>query len=293
MNIFNGNNENFDCHRKTPCFILGPTGPTGPTGIAGIEGATGPTGPTGPSGGPIGPTGPTGATGATGPTGPTGPAPTITASAEAVTAEQPAAVEVTGGNGTYNLEFSIPAGPTGAMPNITASALTTASGTDAQVQVQGGGDNYQLIFSIPQGPTGPANGLNAFGGLYSSGQQSFTSSTSAPTQITIGQTMAETNVTIDTNAITIDEDGSYEITYNVIAELTNEGELTISARNDDQDVSGTTQKLSLASGKAQTFVGRTIVTLENGDSISLALSASTDQATGNVNYASLIVKKLD
>ena len=171
-------------------------------------------------------------------------------------------------------------------------------------------NGYILDFVIPSGHTGPtgatgatgatgpagaANGLNAYGGLYSTGEQDFTTTEGTPTQVTLDTTMPELNVdsTTNDNAITITDAGDYEITYNVLAELDNAGDLTLAVRNSGANIPGTVQSLTLTANESESFGGSVIVTLATGAIIDLALTSDVDETDGTVNQASLTVKKLN
>ncbi len=159
-------------------MATGPIGVTGPTGATGPTGLTGPTGPTGATG-PTGETGPQGEVGATGPqgeTGATGPAPTITiGTVETTDPGTQATATISGTDGNYTLDFTIPQGATGPQgetgaegaqgvagqdgetPTLAIGTVSTgAPGSDAEATITGTAPNYVLNLTIPQGPTGPA-----------------------------------------------------------------------------------------------------------------------------------------
>ena len=145
------------------------------------------------------------------------------------------------------------------------------------------------------GATGPANGLNAYGGLYSTAAQDFTTTTGTPTQVSLDGTMTEQGVDSATNdnAITITTAGNYEITYNVIAELDNAGNLTLAVRNSGANIPGTVQTLTLTANEAESFGGSIVVALPIGAIIDIALTSTTNNTDGTVNQASLTVKQLN
>ena len=236
----------------------GPTGPTGPQGLAGLDGATGPTGPTGPQGlagldGATGPTGPQGIAGLDGATGPTGP---------------------TGPQGLAGLDGAT--GPTGPIGPQGLAGLDGATG--------------------PTGPTGPAGtGLSAYGGRYSTTDQTFTTTTGTPTQIELPNVMPSLDIdnTTNPNALTITEAGDYELTYNTLAEVDNDGNLTLAIRNNGTNIPGTVQTLTLTANESESFGGSTIVTLPAGSVIDLALTSTVNTTDGAVNQASLTAKKIN
>ncbi len=273
---------------KTISYVIGSglTGPTGPTG------STGPTGPaaatitvasttTGLPGTeasvtnigttndvmldfiiPAGPTGPTGPTGSEGPTGPTGP--------EGAT------------------------GPTGPAPTITASAVATTPGGNPDIDVSPIDGGYNLQFAIPAGPTGPANGLNAYGGLYSTTQQSNVSVDSGTYgSIDLGSNLPTKNVDLGTgNTVTIQNTGIYEVSYDAVISSSGPGDVTLSVRRTQTDLDGTAQTITLAASTETTYNNTAIVELTEGDELTLEATASTTLNL-TVESANLIVKQLN
>ena len=228
-------------------------------------GATGPTGPTGPSAGATGPTGPTGLTGPTGPTGLTG-------------ATGPTGL--TGPTGPTGLTGTT--GPTG------ATGLTGPTGPTGATGLTG--------TTGPTGATGPAGtGLDAYGGRYSTIDQTFTTTTGTPTQIELANVMPSLDIDITTNpnALTITDAGDYELTYNALAEVDNAGNLTLAIRNNGTNIPGTVQTLTLTANESESFGGSIVVTLTAGSIIDLALTSTVDTTDGTVNQASLTAKKIN
>lgn len=165
-------------------------------------------------------------------------------------------------------------------------------GSTPAVDVTGGNGTYALQFTIPQGPTGPANGLNSYGGLYSTTNEPLTLTGGADTPITLATPMANENVTQAANTITIQNPGNYEISYWVQANGTPAGSITVIARNATAEIPGTSQTLPVDGTNDVIFSGNTIVALTTGDTISLAAS-SDDVTTANIVAASLSVKQLN
>lgn len=205
--------------------------------------------------------------------------------------------------GTYpdlTLELGIPQGPTGPSietPTFGATATVLDPGTEPTATITGEYPDLTLELGIPQGPTGPANGLNAYGGLYSNSQQQVTVNQGTPVTIELTDPMiGSSNVNVTTaeeNSIGITEEGTYEITYNVVADADSQGTLTVTALNGENDIVGSAQTVNLPASNAPVSISSSVIsTLSAGDSISLQLS-STTQVTGNVNSANLVVKKLN
>ena len=149
----------------------------------------------------------------------------------------------------------------------------------------------------PTGPTGPAGdtGLEAYTGRYSTAEQSFTTNTGVPTQVVLPTIMPtlDTDTATNANAITIIEAGDYELTYNVLAEVDNAGNLTVAIRNNGTDIPGTIQILTLTANESESFGGNVIVTLPAGSIIDLALTSTVNNTDGTINQASLTAKKLN
>lgn len=287
MNYYNTALQKIKCAQQTfstggCCCIgnIGPTGPTGPAGPATITIGTTTTGAPGSAATvtnsgtnenvilnftiPQGITGPTGPTGATGATGPIGPAPTL-AVGPVVTlpAGENAAVSITGADGAYTLNFSIPQGATGATGE--------------------------------QGPTG--NGLAAYGGLYNANpSESLTlDDTTDGNEITMATATPVLNVSAANNNIVVQEDGDYLITYSLTitpGALINS--LEFSVRNNDNDLAPSTiTKTNVAASTPVSYSGSFITNLTAQDSIDMALTDSAGSGTVTINSATLNVSKLD
>lgn len=148
----------------------------------------------------------------------------------------------------------------------------------------------------PTGPTGPAGtGLDAYGGRYSTIDQTFTTTAGTPTQIELANAMPtlDIDITTNTNALTINDAGDYELTYNALAEVDNAGNLTLAIRNNGTNIPGTVQTLTLTANESESFGGSIVVTLTAGSIIDLALTSTTDTTDGTVNQASLTAKKIN
>ncbi len=204
----------------------------------------------------VGPTGPSGPMGQIGPTGPTG---------SMGIPGMPGPTGATGATG--------PEGPTGPQGPQGLQGETGATGD-----------------------TGPANGLNAYGGAYSNVNQPFTTTSNTPTAITLGTVMEELNVdsTSNPNSITINDGGVYEISYNVVLQAQAAEAVTVVVRNNNSsDVDGTSETITVEANQAEVFSRSVITNLQTGDIINLALSTTTDQVSGGVSQASLVVKQLN
>ena len=182
-----------------------------------------------------------------------------------------------------------PMGPTGATGPTGPMGPTGATGPTGPMGPTGA--------TGPTGPMDPAGdtGLEAYTGRYSTAEQSFTTNTGVPTQVVLPTIMPtlDTDTATNANAITIIEAGDYELTYNVLAEVDNAGNLTVAIRNNGTDIPGTIQILTLTANESESFGGNVIVTLPAGSIIDLALTSTVNNTDGTINQASLTAKKLN
>ncbi len=155
-------------------------------------------------------------------------------------------------------------------------------------------NGYKLNFVIPAGEPGPANGLNAYGGLYSTNQQSINLNGVAPITVTLDNVMAQSNIdtTANNSSITITNAGNYEITYRAIVNLNSEGEVSMSVQNGGQNLAGTIETLTLPATQDTVLTNTVITALNNNDTLTLVISSGS-QLDGNIEAASLVVKKID
>lgn len=257
-------------YKKEPCYRRPCCRP-----ICVVSGNTGPQGPAGPTGvtGPAGPTGSTGATGATG-------------IAETISIR---------------------------------NTTTGAPGTAASVQDVTGAPNHVLDFIIPQGMTGATgprgeqgppgesvNGLSAYGGLYNAGTQLvFFTQPDVYVQVRLNTALPSYRTTPNgDNTLTIQENGDYEINYNVLMSTSQASEIGIGVRRNKTILPTTRGSQSLALDSTTTIAydgrlsGTSIVALQAGDVLDLAvqvirtLPPNLDAAINGYANATLTVKKL-
>lgn len=148
----------------------------------------------------------------------------------------------------------------------------------------------------PQGPVGPANGLNAYGGRYSSTIQTLILAPCAETQVGLPATMAAKAVAYTpVNGMTVSEAGTYEICYGVSACAAADTTLTLAARLHGDTFFNTGIARRLTAGVETPINGSMIVTLPAGAELDLVLSASdaVHVTLGSGVGTFMIVKKLD
>ncbi len=160
-------------------------------------------------------------------------------------------------------------------------------------------NEYQIDFVIPQGatgPTGPANGLEAYGGKYNDTAQTITLGLGTQSVIPLPTELPNLNTEYTTaNSITVLEDGNYEINYTSIVSAAAATTLTFAVRVNGDDIPSTVISRLLSVGVGNLYSGSTIVSLNAGDVIDLAVSStiSLGVTLGTGVNASLTVKKLN
>jgi hypothetical protein len=153
--------------------------------------------------------------------------------------------------------------------------------------------NYNLNLGIPQGA---ANGLNAYGGRFSTTGQSLSVLIGSATTIPLGSSTASSNVTLSTNSITITNAGIYEVEYYLQGSVTLALGLAVGVQKNGGTVTTLSQTQAVAVGVQTIFQQRSIISLVVGDVLTLGVSASLaatlNTSSGSVN-AYLSVKKLN
>ena len=231
----------------------GDPGCRGPQGPAGLQGPTGPQGPTGSQG----PTGPQGEIGSQGPMGPTGPK-----------GEQ----GIQGPTGDTG-----PIGPTGDTGSIGPTGDTGSIGPTGDPGPIG-----------PTGDPGPA-GLDAFGGLFNNSEVSFDIIADVPAVAPMPSTTDAKGVSYAVgNSITVEEAGSYYISYSMYARFTAPATLIFAVRSNETNIASATNTVTVAvSAYGVNHVGNTIAQLPAGAVVDIAVTSSVDQ-TMSFNDSSLV-----
>jgi len=159
--------------------------------------------------------------------------------------------------------------------------------------------NYLLNFTIPQGPTGPtgpASGLSAYGGKYNTTSQTLNLGIGTQTQLPLSVNMPNLNTSYtQTNSITINQTGTYEINYYMSISAALATTVTFSVRQNGTNIPSTTISKALTVGTNTTYNGSTIVNITSGNTIDMAISAllAVGITLGNGVNASLSIKKLN
>ena len=149
------------------------------------------------------------------------------------------------------------------------------------------------------------SGISAYGGLYHDGQQQLDLTTpEAYEPIAMNAAMPARSMAANANsALTIQEAGDYEVSYDVAVQANTPSTLRVAVRNNGVVLLETqdTQRL-LQGGDTSLYVGRfsaqAIVNLVPGDNLELAIAAvagvsgNIEVATSGYANTTLIVKKL-
>lgn len=151
--------------------------------------------------------------------------------------------------------------------------------------------NYNIQFTIPAGATGPANGLNSYGGVYSTTQQTLNTPTAAVT-VTMNSTMPSSNLNAAAGNVNIVNTGVYEINYYAVLSAVEAGTYTLLVDNSGVTVEGTSQTIDVAADGTVNVSGSIIVDLTSGAVLSLRVS-SADITNGSVDAAALSAKQLN
>lgn len=220
-----------------------------------------------------------------------------------------------------------PTGPTGpsggGSETITVGTTTTGEpGTDAIVIDRTGSPNHVFDFIIPRGatgptgpqgiegptgPTGPSSIVDTvYGGIYNpSTQLVFFTAPDTYVQVRLASALPSNNVTPNANnTLTIEETGTYEISYNILLSTSAAVDAGIAVRNNGIVIAQTrgSQTLAVDSTTTISYDGRlsgtTLVNLQSGDVLDLAIQIIRTLPTGldavingNVN-ATLVVHKV-
>jgi len=158
--------------------------------------------------------------------------------------------------------------------------------------------NYLLNFTIPQGPTGPtgpASGLSAYGGKYNTTSQTLNLGIGTQTQLPLSVNMPNLNTSYtQTNSITINQTGTYEINYYMSISAALATTVTFSVRQNGTNIPSTTISKALTVGTNTTYNGSTIVNITSGNTIDMAISAllAVGVTLGSGVNATLSVKKI-
>ena len=157
--------------------------------------------------------------------------------------------------------------------------------------------NYKFDFTIPQGPTGPAgpsHGLNAYGARYNNVSTFLSLGIDSPVQVSLPNftTANAVNYTA-TNSITVESDGTYEITYALNVTGSVSTTLTVVVRENGTDILATRNEKSIGATSETFFYGNMIYTFQQGDIVDLAVSAPENVTVTFNNNASLVLKQID
>lgn len=149
----------------------------------------------------------------------------------------------------------------------------------------------------PIGPQGPAgtngtNGLASFGGAYSTLTTDVPLTTTAST-LTLVSALPLSNVTVDTNSLTVTNAGTYQIDYGIRGSVSTDATITLSVTQNGADITQSVTTLTFTTTENE-LIGSTIATLSAGDVLRLSARSSVDTTltlNDNVNTY-LTIKQL-
>jgi len=264
--------------------IIGPTGPQGlqgligPQGLQGLIGPQGLQGSTGPQGlqGEIGPAGPAGSQGTQGNTGPIGPAGAT--GADGRSAYQVAVDEEF--EGTEEEWLASLVGPAGATGADGRSAYQVA----VDEEFEGTEEEWLASLVGPTGPagptgvTGPANGLNAFGGIYNNAEISNTIAEDVPFVVAMPRALDSKNIATNDGRITIEEAGIYYIAYSMYPSFSAAATLKLEVRSNGTVIVPTASTVAgTSTNYSVSYSGNTIAALPENAVIDMAVTSSVGQ----------------
>lgn len=159
--------------------------------------------------------------------------------------------------------------------------------------------DYTFDFIIPQGPTGPTGptgiqGLQAYGGRYNDATTSLNLNANIPEKIPLLNMMPPQRMHYqDDTKIIIENAGTYEISYKVIASTNKNTTLTIVVQENGIDINATKNLENLYIDEPLIFSTSTIYTLHDQTELELVIT-SKEEANILLGFnAVLIVKKLN
>lgn len=251
-----------------PTGLTGATGPTGSTGATGPTGLTGATGPTGLTGA-TGPTGLTGATGPTGLTGATGPAGLTGAVGPTGATGSPGPIGAAGTTGATGATGSTgAAGPTGLAATVEVGEITIGDpGSVPVITNSGTAERAVFDFQFP-----PAAELGAYGGLYTTAEQSIALMSAAGSRINMSGELPGLNMTSADSILTAEIAGIYQLQYVIEASAPVSAELTAAVRVNGVEIPQAAVTRGLMADGEMIMTVSTIISLAAGDTLDLAVS---------------------
>lgn len=97
------------------------------------------------------------------------------------------------------------------------------------------------------------------------------------------------------NSVTVTDAGTYEIGYSSILSAANASDVTLSVRQNGTNLPSTPLTKNMTTGETSLFSGDTVVSLNAGDVLDMAVTANTAGNVALVNgvNAMMTVKRLD
>lgn len=132
----------------------------------------------------------------------------------------------------------------------------------------------------PTGPTGPTGATgpaitSVYGSKYNTSADTITLTQDVLSNVNLGTSGPNAGITnTNTNTLTINEDGIYQISYFFQGASSATGELTIELTRNTNPITSTSIIKDVTANKDESFNGSTIISLSAGDEIGLGISSS-------------------
>lgn len=153
---------------------------------------------------------------------------------------------------------------------------------EAQIEDNFDGTTHNLTISLPKGEKGdigPAGSaaLESYASLYEDNGNSITLKPNVTNQVELGKHSQNKNVNISfTNAVKIKNEGIYKIDYFYSAVPSDNTEITLSLRKENNPIAGTKIIKKVTKDEQFTINGSIIIDLNKDDLIDLGISSQTE-----------------
>ena len=153
---------------------------------------------------------------------------------------------------------------------------------EAQIEDNFDGATHNLTISLPKGEKGdigPAGSaaLESYASLYEDNGNSITLKPNVTNQVELGKHSQNKNVNISfTNAVKIKNEGIYKIDYFYSAVTSDNAEITLSLRKENNPIEGTKIIRKVTKDEQFTINGSIILDLNKDDLIDLGISSQTE-----------------
>ena len=130
----------------------------------------------------------------------------------------------------------------------------------------------------PTGYTGPANGLNAYASIYNTGGSTTTLVPDVPYAVRMPIVLDSKNITLAENSMTIEEAGTYSISYNMFPNFSAPATVTLEVRSNGTVIIPTSSSATAAvQSYAMSYSGNTIAVLPANAVIDMTVTSTASQ----------------